>query len=481
MESSKKKHSRNHGVWQLEAARRDFIVKALLALAVFFLLLQFSGYKYFVDDKTKPLVVNSPWTIVTTFTQTCDHLELPVFVVEPSLLRALRGGEDKVQLWDRGQHHLITFGILHATNHELHKLLSTLSDFIHLGINAEDPRDMTVHDRQHYRTIPTHYFLWHPGAVGPVIHLVIFYRRGDYVWFSAASHPKSVNPPVNASNLVVGRHAGIIRQFTIQMVKIRDITVSYPMDTSGFVWNLDHSKFIECDYARARHFFMKYSKKETDDMPDFRRAARQLLSIVSKVLDGLGVPFWISSGTCLGWYRQCDTIPYSKDVDIGIKIKDYTVDMITALELAGLQLAQQFGKVLDSLELSFFYGDLKLDIFFFYEENDHMWNGGTQAKTGNKFKYIFPKFNLSWTEFLGIRLRVPDPPLPYIEANYGKNWEIPVHDWDWKKSPANVVENGRWPIEHIDEVVQLYEVKKKRVVGQDNVVKMEIKDNEGLK
>jgi hypothetical protein len=40
------------------------------------------------------------------------------------------------------------------------------------------------------------------------------------------------------------------------------------------------------------------------------------------------------------------------------------------------------------LELSFQgKDDVKLDIFFFYEEVDHMWNGGTQAKTGKKFKY----------------------------------------------------------------------------------------------
>lgn len=42
----------------------------------------------------------------------------------------------------------------------------------------------------------------------------------------------------------------------------------------------------------------------------------------------------------------------------------------------------------DSFELSFKNEDyfVKLDIFFFYEEKDSMWNGGTQAKTGRKFK-----------------------------------------------------------------------------------------------
>lgn len=44
-------------------------------------------------------------------------------------------------------------------------------------------------------------------------------------------------------------------------------------------------------------------------------------------------------------------------------------------------------QVEDSLELSFQgEDDVKLDIFFFYEEDDYIWNGGTQAKSGKKFK-----------------------------------------------------------------------------------------------
>lgn len=43
-------------------------------------------------------------------------------------------------------------------------------------------------------------------------------------------------------------------------------------------------------------------------------------------------------------------------------------------------------QVEDSLELSFLSQDVKLDIFFFYEDGDVVWNGGTQAKSGRKFK-----------------------------------------------------------------------------------------------
>lgn len=40
----------------------------------------------------------------------------------------------------------------------------------------------------------------------------------------------------------------------------------------------------------------------------------------------------------------------------------------------------------DSYELSFRDRDVKLDVFFFYEEDAYVWNGGTQARTGKKFK-----------------------------------------------------------------------------------------------
>ena len=71
------------------------------------------------------------------------------------------------------------------------------------------------------------------------------------------------------------------------------------------------------------------------------------------------------------------------------------------------------------------------------------------------FRYIFPKFSLSWTEFLGLKVRVPYPSLPYIEANYGVNWSEPVKHWEWNKSPPNVRENGYWPKEEWDEVIQI--------------------------
>ncbi len=72
------------------------------------------------------------------------------------------------------------------------------------------------------------------------------------------------------------------------------------------------------------------------------------------------------------------------------------------------------------------------------------------------FRYRFPKFHVCWTEFLSMKVRIPCETESYIEANYGKNWFEPVTTWDWKKSPPNVIENGKWAKDEWERVIQLY-------------------------
>lgn len=93
--------------------------------------------------------------------------------------------------------------------------------------------------------------------------------------------------------------------------------------------------------------------------------------------------------TFTGYFRHCDVIPHSKDVDIGVFADDYTHHLVTSLEKHGLKLHLWFGEINDSLELSFVSGNgLKLDIFFFYRDKETMWNGGTQLRTGKKFRSV---------------------------------------------------------------------------------------------
>lgn len=53
--------------------------------------------------------------------------------------------------------------------------------------------------------------------------------------------------------------------------------------------------------------------------------------------------FYLTSSS--GWFRECRIIGHSLDVDFGMKIEDYSVRLIPAMEMAGLMLVHQFGKV----------------------------------------------------------------------------------------------------------------------------------------
>ena len=61
--------------------------------------------------------------------------------------------------------------------------------------------------------------------------------------------------------------------------------------------------------------------------------------------------YFLFVSAMLGWFRQCDTISYSGDVDIGIWIKDYSRQLIPAMQQAGFVLKHLFGKVLMSFWL----------------------------------------------------------------------------------------------------------------------------------
>jgi hypothetical protein len=240
------------------------------------------------------------------------------------------------------------------------------------------------------------------------------------------------------------------------------LLIDMPRSVHNFINPLEELDFLECNRSRARgfHQMFPYSEKDLELNRLFRLKARRMISSAKTILDSLNLPFWISSGTLLGHYRQCDVIHYGMDVDIGIFIDSLTPEdperIIDAFFMNDLPMMHLFGMLNDSFEMSFRDEYIKLDMFFFYREKDHYWNGGTNTKTGFKYKYSFLPFGLCWTDFLGLKVRIPCPTLPYIQANYGSDWFTPKREWDWKTSPPNVSPNGQWPLELWPQVIQSF-------------------------
>ncbi|XP_061192581.1 ribitol-5-phosphate transferase FKTN-like [Saccostrea echinata] len=435
--------------------RRWQIVKCLGLICVIFVLFQFFLWFHFPSKGDRDLPTYDVKQMVKKVLTVWKDLEDTLFVIEPEILYKIleqenySDNEGRCAVFCHITRKAVTFGVF---GHRV-AIPMVLSKFRRSGFAAVDakednPDSHLKNPGSSPHQIITHIFLQDMEQPELTIHVVVFYPRSGFLWTSQIQMP--------TSDLSFGATAGAFDIFETRSITIDGLLISVPKSIRHFLHMKQNSHFLECNNDRAKMFYTQYPKDETEEAQRFQRKARQLLVKGKEVLDNLGVRFWLSSGTCLGWFRQCDIISYSKDVDFGIWIKDHKPEIIDAMERAGLPLKHVFGKVSDSYELSFKAGEVKLDIFFFYEEGDTMWNGGTDASSGEKLKYVFPKFDLCWTLLLDIRVRVPCPTQPYIEANYGKQWDIPVKSWDWKSNAFNVRPNGVWPKSEWKEVIQVY-------------------------
>lgn len=454
---------------------RTVVLTLLITTSSIFLLFQLYYYRQYASKNELNILGSkgylsgkeAQWYLVKKFLGLVHKFKMPVFLVDTASLNLL--SQDAVLYKDSQQKEahcsflcthrdFTTFALLeNLWKYDQDVLLKAAEErgLEVLEIRGKDPRLMSMDDMTG-NEIPLHFLF---RLNGHIVHVVILYERsGNYLWHGPlrlkASMDKTFIPSVE--KLDFGRYAGAYDRPELILTTLDGLDVRIPKNYSRFLREHSGSRFLECRCKEARAFYQSYPDETSPDVMDFKMKAKSLLHLASKVLSGLGVPFWLSSGTCLGWYRQCNIIPYSKDVDLGIWIKDYRPDIIQAFQKAGLPLKHKFGKVEDSLELSFQGNDVKLDIFFFYDDADVVWNGGTQAKSGKKFKYVFPRFSLCWTELVDLKVQVPCETLDYVTANYGPNWNVPVKVWDWKSSPPNVQENGVWPVREWDDVIQVY-------------------------
>ncbi|XP_072309486.1 ribitol-5-phosphate transferase FKTN isoform X2 [Eucyclogobius newberryi] len=422
-----------------------------------FLLFQLHYYRKYVT-KAGPRLLNADnqWT-VRSFLSGAHTCHVPVFLIDVSVLNSIShnapGHHNCNFLCSRP---ITAFGLnAKLWSHDASScFLAALEqkDFSWTLSSGEDPRlvGLDVSGDQ----VPLHLLLRRHGNV---IQLVFFVERGGgFLWHGALRLRPDQDRTFPFRLLDYGRHQGAYDRPELVLTVLDGLDVRVPRNVTHFLLEQRHAHFLECGYRDAHSFLQLYPQDSSSAALDFRRKVQTLLQISVRTLGQIQVPFWISSGTCLGWLRQCEVISYSRDVDIGIFVQDFRPEIVQVLTRAGLQLKHRFGKVEDSLELSFLLDDVKLDVFFFYDDGQFMWNGGTQARTGRKFKYVFPRFSLCWTMFLELKVRVPCETLDYVRANYGDGWSVPTVTWDWKTSPSNVLNNGVWPVDQWEELIQVF-------------------------
>jgi len=105
---------------------------------------------------------------------------------------------------------------------------------------------------------------------------------------------------------------------------------------------------------------------------------RNLLD-ANSILNSLGIRCWLTDGTLLGFLREKDLIEHDRDVDLGVRIEDYSDAIIPEFGKQGFELKYVLGEKRQGLELSFIRAGAKVDLFFFYREGDRMWHGAWQT------------------------------------------------------------------------------------------------------
>ena len=142
------------------------------------------------------------------------------------------------------------------------------------------------------------------------IQISVFHKRNDFLWMGDISaHQFKSYENLLSRDIHYGKHESAFDLFDLEKLKIRrNIKLLIPDRVVHFISQYKSSKFIECDYSLAKN----YTNSESMD-----RKVREALIALKTFTSKLFIPFFISSGTLLGWYRQCGVIPYTSDLDTG--------------------------------------------------------------------------------------------------------------------------------------------------------------------
>lgn len=190
-------------------------------------------------------------------------------------------------------------------------------------------------------------------------------------------------------------------------------------------------------------------KIEHFSISDKQRVYLDIIRRTKSALGRLNIPFFLSSGTCLGYYREGKFIDYDYDIDIGIFREHYTDKIIEEMKNENLILYRTWGDIDNGLELSFRMPETcigkhaKIDIFLHYNTDEHT-SWYSYSPTKKRLQYRVSKFDIKDVDFMGVTVGVPNPTLKYIEEHYGDDWFIPKRpftEYRYFSDPVSIIKD----------------------------------------
>lgn len=145
-------------------------------------------------------------------------------------------------------------------------------------------------------------------------------------------------------------------------------------------------------------------------------------------------------GTALGFVREGGIISHDQDTDIGIFSDDFSWDFISrAIHMMGFEIVSIYGMRHHGLEVSLRREGVKTDIMVFYREGNKVWNSlwdnGCRHGLADEIRHEYSdRAFKTKTIKLNNGVNVASLGEEYLEEVYGKDWRVPVREWDWRTS-----------------------------------------------
>ncbi|CAG2176858.1 unnamed protein product, partial [Oppiella nova] len=367
---------------------------------------------------------------VLEFLDIINKLGLEVFLIDPIVLYQLIDDKHRQVLVDRdllpdpvandisgGKEYCLSFGVFTDNFQGVVKELSQVLTELVFEFRLIDGLDGSQRrfDKDFAQIDNTFLHMFY-ARNKECIQISVFHKRSDFLWVGDIPvHRSESYHNFVPKDIHYGKHESAFDSFGLEKLKTKtNITLLIPDRVVHFISQYKSSKFIECDYSLAINMSKNFTKSES-----MNRKVREAMIALKTFTSKLFIPFFISSGTLLGWYRQCGVIPYTTDVDTGTwatYASPQLIDKFIHNDVV-LKLANIYGYIDNGLQFAFYTeSHVRLDLFFMYRDGPNLTYTGHIAEERAYFRYIYPNFTLCSAELVGLKVLVPCNPVDVITA-----------------------------------------------------------------